>query len=91
MGPTLRGRLPVALADENLCEQHVEGAIPNGARFVKVAGEDDDIHKPGEQGTVIGSVGPVKDEICYFVSFDDTPPGSIVFVRGAKIREVASA
>jgi hypothetical protein len=71
---------------------HAEGAIPNGARVVKVSGDPRDSHHPGDQALVLSSIGPLDEEsgamageIGYFVAWDDAP-ALPVFVRGSKLR-----
>ena len=90
--PKLRGALPFAVFGDTDVEQQATGAILNGRRFEKIAGASEDLHKIGEQGIVVGSILPAPGmEIGYFVQFDDTPSEAVVFLRGGKIREIASA
>jgi hypothetical protein len=70
--------------------QQASGAILNGKRFIKVAGDPEDKHSLGEQGIIVGSIRPALWEECgYFVRFDDTPDSAVVFIRGYKIREAS--
>lgn len=67
------------------------GALPNGTRVEKVGFEDGDSHEPGQQGTIIGSVGPHdymerKEVYGYFVCWDDRP-ALPVFTASWKLRE----
>jgi hypothetical protein len=41
---------------------HAAGAIPNGARVVKVLGERGDAQPLGAEGVVLGSFGPINAE-----------------------------
>lgn len=67
-----------------------EGAIPNGARFKKVWGEEGNGHALGAEGVVLGSLavppgeGDVDCKIGYFVEWDDNPRCA-VFVSDKKI------
>lgn len=73
--------------------QQAEGAIPNGSRIVKSKMEDDDAHKIGDKGTVIGSISHpevLNGMIGYFVEWDDMP-GVPVGVVGWKISRDESA
>jgi hypothetical protein len=90
--PKLRGKSAEAILLDTEVNCHVSGAIPNGARFVKVEGDPEDLHKIGEQGRIKGSVrNEPGGEIAYFVRFDDTPTDAVVFLRGYKIREIGQA
>jgi len=58
------------------------GAWPNGSRLVKTKLEKGDAHQIGAMATVIGSLGPARDEQTgatygYFVLWDE-PPGDYV-------------
>ena len=81
-------------------DAQAQGAIPNGARFVKVAGEPDDTHALGEMGVVIGGVGPIDpDDLSlpekirggygYWVAWDDMPDIP-VFLMSYKIAQIGA-
>jgi hypothetical protein len=73
-----------------------EGAIPNGTRVKKVAGDVGDAHPIGALATVLGSMGPVPDSSAlpgprrpgprygYFVRFDGEGERAI-FIADFKI------
>lgn len=65
----------------------VEGAIPNGARIIKVATEDGDASPIGTTGTVLGSLSHPdvqRGNLCYFVEWG-AHPRMAVAVIGWKI------
>jgi hypothetical protein len=74
-----------------LTTEEAPGAIPNGTRVQKIAGDPTDAHVIGDLATVIGSMGPAElDGVSvygYFVHWDDMPEVP-VFVAGIKIAEV---
>jgi len=46
----------------------------NGSRVTKARqDESGDLHKPGAQGTVLGSIGAPVIGVAYFVEWDDMP------------------
>jgi len=67
--------------------------IEKGSRFRKIKGEEKDLHKIGDEGEVLGSIGPMPEgeefagEYGYFVKFDKDP-FILCFIRGAKIEEI---
>ncbi len=81
-----------------------EGAIPNGARVVKVNSKPDDAHQDGALGTVVGALGPANEEVkaqlrgwgfppiewIYWVRWDDLPeiPVAISDHRIKRHREI---
>ena len=57
----------------------------NGTRVEKVgsgAPGDNDIHKPGAVGTVLGSIGHPEVGVAYFVEFDASPRRAIMVTSG---------
>ena len=79
------------------------GAIPNGSRVVKIRRDAGDAHAVGTTGVVLGSFGPVGEEVArsaraqgiavdpgefgYFVEWDPTPRAAVL-VRGRKLARV---
>lgn len=79
-------------------EGEAEGAIPNGARILKVASYSGDASDTGERGTVLSSMAVPEDmttdpvtgnpiKYVYFVEWDHTP-GVPVFITDFKIAEL---
>ena len=50
-----------------------EGALPNGARVVKVMTVKGDTHENGALATVLGSLLAPDGRFAYFVEWDDLP------------------
>jgi hypothetical protein len=72
--------------------EEAEGAYPNGTRVTKTERAPSDAHGPGDEGTVLGSIGPSEFEghengYGYFVEWDDLP-GVPVFTASWRLRRV---
>jgi hypothetical protein len=68
-------------------EGQADGAIPNGSRIRKCAGDEGDTHRIGAEGTVRSSIDATIDGeyvVAYFIEWDDHP-GIPVVTIGWKI------
>lgn len=77
-----------------LTRNQEEGALLNGARVIKIRGEEDETHKPGDRATVLGSIpateltdNPPDVKYVYFVEWD-VSPGFAVGIQDTAIREI---
>lgn len=76
------GKQPIAFTTDQAM-----GAWPNGMRIRKTVFGEGDAHAVGEEGVIVGSLGPYEGQYCYFVRWDDMPRAP-VFVEGRKIGRV---
>lgn len=59
--------------------EQAPGAMPNGTRVIKVAGEPSDTHPIGARATVLGSVSTPAN-LAYFVEWDASPRHAVLVI-----------
>jgi hypothetical protein len=76
------------------CTRQAPGALLNGVRVTKANYEPGDAHRPGDLGTIVGSLGPAdykehKNAYGYFIRWDDNPD-LVVAVCSWRLKAVES-